>query len=210
MMNWICSLIKFLVNKNLKLDGISCRHLSKSCDEILNFMRCIMKNRLALLTLLLSITANADELTTNEQYIKIIKSAKDYANSISCPGIEISKESVILLNPQKAEKYYNDALYAVLWDGDIGCRGGSATENTNISLIAPSVGDTFVVLPSISSPAIKFNIPVRYVSEIVSHTNNTLTLTGMKYGPHDPNSAPSIPDLFTVKIDKNGNWNLIW
>jgi len=140
---------------------------------------------------------------------QIIKSVKGYANAISCPGVDVGPNQIAALTPYKTQDDRMDAKYAVLWDGDIGCAGGSGTTGTNVAIVTVSVGDSFVVDPSQSSPIIQFESPVRGVSRIVGNTKDTLILEGKEFGDKDPNCCPSISVRFTLRVDDKGNWKLI-
>jgi hypothetical protein len=140
---------------------------------------------------------------------QIIKSAQGYANAISCPGVVTTPKEIAALTPYKTIDDRMDAKYAVLWDGDIGCAGGSGTTGTNISIVTVSIGDSFVVDPHLSSPIIQFESPVRMVSRIVGNTRDTLILEGKEYADKDPNCCPSITVRFTLRVDEKGNWKLV-
>ena len=140
---------------------------------------------------------------------QIIKSVTAYANAISCPGGTVEPRQIAALVPYKTMYDRMDAKYAVLWVGDIGCAGGSGTEGTNISIVTVSTGDSYVVDPLQSSPAIQFEIPVRGVERIVGNTRDSLILEGKEYGPNDPNCCPSIKMRFTLRVDEKGNWKLV-
>jgi hypothetical protein len=139
---------------------------------------------------------------------QIINSVTGYANAISCPGVKIDPKQIAALVPYKTFDDRPDAKYAVLWAGDIGCAGGSGTEGTNLSIVTISTGDSYVVDPLQSSPAIQFESPVRYVERIVGNTKDSLILEGMEYGPKDSNCCPSIKVRFTLRVDEKGNWKL--
>lgn len=148
-------------------------------------------------------TLSVDEITS-----EIIKSSTAYANSISCPHVKIAPQQIAALVPWKEPDDRWDATYAVLWDGDIDCSGGSGGERTNISIVAIRAGNSFVVDPRRSSPAVQFDTPVRYVTRLVGNTENSLVLEGLAYGPNDGNCCPSVPTRFTVQADAKGNWRL--
>ena len=139
---------------------------------------------------------------------QVIRSVSGYANAISCPGVKIDAKQIAALVPYKTIDDRMDARYAVLWPGDIGCAGGSGTEGTHLSIVTVSTGDSYVVDPLQSSPAIQFESPVRFVDRIVGNTRDSLILEGKDYGPKDPNCCPSILVRFTVRVDEKGNWKV--
>ncbi len=140
---------------------------------------------------------------------QIIKSAQGYANAISCPGVVITPKEIAALTPYKTIDDRMEAKYAVLWDGDIGCAGGSGTSGTNVSIVTISTGDSYVVDPSQSSPLIQFESPVRTISRIVGNTRDTLILEGKEYADNDANCCPSITVRFTLRVDEKDNWKLV-
>lgn len=140
---------------------------------------------------------------------QIIKSVTNYANAISCPGVIVEPKQIAALVPYKNIDDRMDAKYAVLWVGDIGCAGGSGTAGTNVSIVTISTGDSYVVNPLQSSPAIQFESPVRSIERLVGNTSDSLILEGKEFGPNDPNCCPSIKVRFTLRVDEKGNWKLV-
>lgn len=143
---------------------------------------------------------------------QIIRSVKAYANSISCGRVEISPKDIVALVPYKSIDDREAAKYAVLWSGDIGCIGGSGTEGTNITIVTVGAGDSFVVNPLQSSPAIEFNsIAARGFPKIVGNTSDSLVLDGLEYDPSgkDAMCCPSVPVRVTVHVDEKGNWKVV-
>jgi hypothetical protein len=139
---------------------------------------------------------------------QVIRSVSGYANAIACPGVKIDAKQIAALVPYKTMDDRMDAKYAVLWPGDIGCAGGSGTAGTHISIVTVSSGDSYVVDPLQSSPAIQFESPVRFVDRIVGNSRDSLILEGKDYGPKDPNCCPSVLVRFTVRVDDKGNWKV--
>jgi hypothetical protein len=140
---------------------------------------------------------------------QIIRSVTGYANAISCPDVKVDPKQIAALVPYKTIDDRMDAKYAVLWVGDIGCVGGSGTSGTNISVVTISIGDSYVVDPLQSSPAIEFETPVSDVERIVGNTRDSLILEGKEYGPNDSRCCPSIKVRFTLRADEKGNWKLV-
>lgn len=67
---------------------------------------------------------------------------------------------------------------------------------------------TVLVQPQLSSPAVAFDSPVRFVRRVVGSGPDSLVLEGKEYGPGDPNSNPTVPVHFTLRADGKGNWKL--
>ncbi len=147
-------------------------------------------------------TSAGDVLSPVEIDQKIIKSVTAYVNAISCPEGEIEAKNIIPLVPYTHIEDRSDAKYVVLSAGDIGCVGGSGSWGTHLSFVTIGAGNTFVVDPLRSSPAIQFESPVRLVERIVGHTAVSLTLEGNAYGQNDANCCPSVRERFTLRLDK--------
>lgn len=165
----------------------------------------------ALICILFSSVSLADENIPSIQEIttNIINSATNYANSISCGDVEVQPKQIAALVPYKDLDHRDDAKYAVLWDGDIGCMGGSGTTATNISIVGIGTNNAYFIDPLKSSPVIHFDSPVTFVERLVGNTNDTLVLEGMEAGPNDAHCCPSIKVRFKLKVDKKDNWKLI-
>lgn len=140
---------------------------------------------------------------------QIIRSATGYANSISCQGVTIQPKQIAALVPYKTMDDRSDAKYAVLWDGDIGCLGGSGTSTENISIVTISTGDSYVVDPRLSSPLIEFSPGLHNIDRIVGNTKDTLILEGLEFGPNDPHCCPSVRVRITMRVDEKGNWKVV-
>ena len=166
-----------------------------------------MKISFAMLTCLaIAASASAAPRSADEIKTGISNAVERFANSISCRGIKVQPEDVLTL----AEDQNEETLpkYAVLWSGDLGCFGGSGTEATHLAIATVNTGQ-YVVQPELSSPVAAFESPVRFVTRVVSNNADTLVLEGREYAPTDPQSNPSIPVRFTLRVDAKGDWRLV-
>lgn len=136
----------------------------------------------------------------------IVRAVTNYASAISCENRKITPRDIAALIPNKTMDDRFDSRYATLWIGDIGCSGGSASMETSIAIATVGAGNSVVVIPMLSSPAIKFDLPVKFVDKIVSNTVDKLVLEGREVGPNDAMCCPSIAVRFTMQADQNGNW----
>lgn len=137
---------------------------------------------------------------------QIIQSVNEYANSISCHGTEVSPKDIATLTPYKTLQ--EDAEYAVLWAGDIGCAGGSGTTTSNIAIVHfASLVDSFIINPLLSSPVVDFESVI--FAKLVGNTHNSLVLDGFEYASDDAMCCPSISVRVTVRVNKKGNWKII-
>ena len=140
---------------------------------------------------------------------RVLDVAQQYQNAIACANIDKAMQPVIALTPYTDSDHRDEARYAVLWSGDIGCAGGSGTSTANITIVGIGGGNGFFVDSTHSSPHITFDSPVTLVREVVNYTQDTLTLRGKEYRDSDPRCCPSINTRFTLREDEQGNWLLI-
>jgi hypothetical protein len=142
---------------------------------------------------------------TEDVRARIANAVERYASAIACAGVRVQPGNVYLLDPGRLD----DRLpkYAVLWTGDIRCQGGSGTEATHLAIATVNTGQ-YVVQPELSSPVIRFDSPVRFVTRVVSAASDTLILEGNEYAPADPRSHPTVPVRFTLRAHRDGHWKL--
>lgn len=134
----------------------------------------------------------------------ITRQVERYAHAIACPGVQVDPRMGVVLSRFNGI----DARYVVLWEGDIGCSGGSGSQRTHMAMVTLGAARTVVVDPLQSSPAIRFESSVRVIDRIVGHTRDTLTLEGKAHGPKDAECCPSVAVRFILRSDKKGNWLL--
>lgn len=165
----------------------------------------------------MGLTANSfaqefDNIPSGKDITKaVMQAAQSYANAISCDTPDIKPADIAALLPWKKGIIREDAEYAVIWYGDIGCNGGSGTTTANIAIVKIGAGNTFYVVPGRSSPQIDFETAASRigVSRILGNTENTLTLEGYDYAQNDAMCCPSIRKQFSVRSDEKGNWRII-
>lgn len=157
----------------------------------------------ALLGLVSACAMGAQPAPTGAEQAGVASAVARYVNAISCGGVRVTAADVLQLsgaNPDAAQ-----ARYAVLWTGDMACAG---TDKTHVAIATFSSGE-FVVRPEWSSPVVAFESPVRLVTRVISYNARVLVLEGKEYGPGDPNSQPSVPVRFMLRVDGKGNWVLV-
>ena len=137
---------------------------------------------------------------------KVISVATQYADSISCGDTQIQPNEIAALVPWKDDTDRFDAEYAVIWHNDIGCWGGSGTSSTNISIVKVGAGNSFYVVPDLSSPVIDFDIGARFIERVIGNTKDSIVLEALFHADDDSNNFPSIKRKITVKVDGKGNW----
>jgi len=160
----------------------------------------------ALLGLATSFSVCAQPVPTATAGIGVASAVERYANAIACKGVKVKPADVLMLTAGYPAAPL--ARYAVLWVGDMRCDGGAGSEKTHLA-IATSSGGQYVVQPELSSPVVAFESPVRLVSRIVSHSANNLVLEGRELGPGDPDTMPSVPVRFILRLDGKGDWKMV-
>jgi len=172
-----------------------------------------MKKSLGYLTIAVSLFSGsllAEEVPSVKEITRqIIVATTKYANAVSCGGVQITPKQIAALAPYKDFYAREEAEYAVLWDGDIGCLGGSGTSNPQVAIVKIGAGDSFMVDAQHSSPAIEFASPVRYIERLVGNNRDSLILEGLEYGSNDSQSTPSIRVRFVMMRDNKGNWKTV-
>lgn len=144
-------------------------------------------------------------------YGQVFQVAAQYASAISCETQADPRNFLPLLpwNNLNDHDERAKAMYALIWHGDIGCEGGTGSSNPHIAIVRISTGDSIVVDPLLSSPVVKFEMPVHHVTGVVKFSEKELLLSANDWGPDDPHCCPSIPIHILVKRDDQGNWNFV-
>jgi hypothetical protein len=152
-----------------------------------------------------------DSLTVDEITQKVSESVDHYTAAIACERGPVEPKDIAALIPYgKTEADdLTQAEYAVIWQGDIGCAGGSGTISANIAVVKVSHWGVFLVDPRWSSPIAKFDPPVKYIDRLLGNTRNTLVLEGVTYGDDDATCCPSVRVRFTMKQGDNGDWAIV-
>lgn len=165
-----------------------------------------------------AIYAHPPRLSPQSQ-VKI--AAANYIASISCSkpsNILRNDDSIIstihLIISKKSYLQLRDPWAVIFTAGMmdnthnfISCTGGNGNSPTYILIVEK--GDFgYFVDPRRSFPVVKFNEPLASVRHVVSNKPNSLTLTGMDYGPHDSLAGPSEPKTITMSMDLAGDWTV--
>jgi hypothetical protein len=136
----------------------------------------------------------------------VASAVERYANAVACHGVKVSPADVMMLSSGYQGAYL--AKYAVLWRGDMTCFRNAGTQQTYLAIATFNTGQ-YVVQPELSSPVVAFESPVRMVTRVVRYGARILVLEGMEYGPGDPDSTPTVPVRFILRVDSTGNWKLV-
>lgn len=144
-----------------------------------------------------------------EQTKEIIRVVNLYAEAIAClPDEELSGKDIAAMSPLKDLDLREEAKFAVLWRGDVGCAGGSGTMGFHLAIVRVGAGDMFYVDAYESEPAVDAGLP-RSIEKIVGATNDTLILDVLDYGENDSNCCPSLRTRVTIKQLSNGKWQRV-
>lgn len=168
---------------------------------------------LFVLIFLLNTTAKAEE-KKGTAWIKseAFKVAKKYSESIACEA-SIEKKKLVALTPWHNTEDETDnreeAKYALIWQGDVGCAGGSGTNQPQITIVRIAAGDSFIVEPYESSPAVTFIIGAQYVKKVISSSSKSLTLLAMTWGENDAHCCASVEVKIRLKQNEKGDWEII-
>lgn len=164
-------------------------------------------SRLALAAAFMAaLPAHAETVTPEAARAGVANAVERYAMAVACPVGKIRPADVLLLSSGKEGVVL--PKYAVLWAGDMTCFGGSGSEQTQLTIATFNTGQ-FVVQPELSTPVIAFESPVRFIERVVSYSSRNLVLEGKEYGPGDPQSTPTVPVRFILRVDAKGNWRLV-
>jgi hypothetical protein len=164
------------------------------------------------LIVLYSPAALAESCNQSQLKKDAYKVARRYIESISCETISSPKNLVALI-PWKDCSDFDEryaARYALLWDGDIGCAGGSGTSIPHITILKLGAGSQFVVDPALSSPVRDFELPAQVFTRILRVKADRILLDALDWGPDDPHCCASVPVRILLKQDKKGNWKTVW
>lgn len=137
------------------------------------------------------------------------EAASRYAQAVSCTEDEIPPERVAALRPYRDDAGREQARYAVVWHGDLGCRGGSGSDRARLAIVVVGAGDSFVVDPAASSPAVSFLLPVRWVETIRAPRPDRLRVEGLAHAPGDAACCPSRRLAFTLQRQPGGQWTTL-
>ena len=138
----------------------------------------------------------------------ILTAVKHYSAAIACSDVAPDANNIAAMTPYKSFDNREDAKFAVIWHGDIGCLGGSGTSSARIAVVKVGAGDSFYVSPSESSPQVEEGLP-RTVEKVVGATADSITVDVRDYGDKDANCCPSLRKRLTLKQSAKGNWAVV-
>ncbi len=160
-----------------------------------------------------SLARAQSDLSVAEVTRRVLESANSYARAIACETAEATAKDVaalVPLGPATDNAPYGEGTCAVLWHGDIGCRGGSGTVTDNIALVVRMADDTFLVDPRASSPQIAFDTSIATIDRLVGATKDSLVLDGRRYCDGQWSLAScAVKVRITLQQAKGGTWKVV-
>lgn len=157
---------------------------------------------LALITI--PVIAFAQQPSANEVRQKVLAAASAYATAIAC-DVKVEASNVVPLVPYTDMGNRDDALYVVLWQGDIGCAGGSGTGGIQVSTVRIGAGDSYMVDVGASSPLVELPLPGRF-SKVLRHSGNRVSIEILEHRPSDPECCPSRKKQVNLLRSEDGQW----
>ena len=153
------------------------------------------------------------DLSVGEVTRRVLESVNSYAMGIACETAEATAKDVAALVPLGVATDtvpYGEGTYAVLWHGDIGCRGGSGTVTDNIALVVRAANDTFLVDPRASSPQVAFETSIAAIDKLVGATSNSLVLDGRRFcGGEWSLAGCEMKVRITMRQGRDGSWKVV-
>ncbi len=121
---------------------------------------------------------------------RVVKVVDHYIAAIACQKGGAERRFVAVLEPEQATRWGGDpGTYVALWDGDVGCTGGSGEEHVRIAVVGSDGHGRLYVDTRASSPDNELDFRVRDVDRIVRNTRDTLVLEGWRHGPMMPSAV---------------------
>lgn len=129
---------------------------------------------------------------------------KKYSETISCGSSFEEEKSVrkFLKNVYTVERdeEIGSATYFILWDGDIGCAGGSGTHSFIISEVGRDTESRPLLVKNDNAFGEEFSkkINSRAIEKIQQINSNKFLITSSEHGEKDANNFPSKKYQYTV------------
>jgi len=138
-----------------------------------------------------AVNVSSQEATVQE----VVAVANKYIKKNACEASRAEPSVVATMTPYTPEVAEGRAVakFAVLWSGDLGCRGGSGTNTMNILLIEKHGTD----IPNIAGANRIEN--AANVERIVATTPDTLTVDVYTWAEDDPQCCASSYERWTLR-----------
>ena len=146
----------------------------------------------------------AQSKTESEEKIIALTVLKKYSETVSCGSSFEEEKSVrkFLKNVYTIERdeEMGSATYFILWDGDMGCNGGSGTHSFIISEVGRfTESRPFLVLNNDAfGEDFSKNINSRFIEKLQKINNDKFLVVSSEHGENDANNFPSRKYQYTV------------
>lgn len=172
----------------------------------------IQMKKILLLTLsMLTISFNikAQEVSDIDEKLSVISLVRKYSETVSCGSHfeEEKSDRKFLNNVYTIEKdtEIGSATYFMLWDGDIGCNGGSGTHSYIVSEIGRySESRPLLVLnENAFGDTVLQKINFRFIKKIQQISPSKFFITSLEHQNQDTNNFPSQIYRYQVELIKH-------
>lgn len=164
---------------------------------------------LTLSTLTISFNVKAQEVSDINEKLAVVSLVRKYSETVSCGSHfeEEKSDRKFLNNIYSIEKdqEIGIATYFMLWDGDIGCNGGSATHGYIVSEIGRySESRPLLVLnENAFGDEILQKINFRFIKKIQQISPSKFFITSSEHQDQDANNFPSQIYRYQVELIKH-------
>lgn len=168
---------------------------------------------LALSTILLNFNANSQEKTDIDEKLDVVSLIRKYSATVSC-GSHFEEEKTdrkFINNIYTIEKdrELGISTYYMLWDGDIGCNGGSATHSYIVSEVGrySDARPLLVRSDNAFGDEVAKKINFRFIKKIQQISPTKFFITSVEHQDRDLNNFPSQSYRYQVELIKH-HWKV--
>lgn len=127
---------------------------------------------------------------------------KRYSETVACQlepteNYQSLQYKAVKLTPSAESFEDNEILYAVFWQGDLGCAGGEASRMNNFSVVKPGL---FEMLPPVVNVFMAFPDLDLIELKTFEEQEGKLAISGLTFGESDV-ETPTKEVQYTVELD---------
>ena len=163
----------------------------------------------ALSSLFLCLNASAQGKTEVDEKLDVISLVRKYSETVACMShFEEEKSDRKFLNnvyPIERDKEIGIATYYMLWDGDIGCNGGSGTSSYIVSEVGKYSDSRPLLVRNDNAfgDSVTQKINFRFIKKIQQISSTKFFITSAEHQDKDANNFPSQSYRYQVDLVKN-------
>ena len=178
----------------------------KQRRKVINMKKLLL---LTLSTITISFNIKAQEVSDINEKLSVISLVRKYSETVSCGSHfeEEKSDRKFLNNIYFIEKdtEIGSTTYFMLWDGDIGCNGGSGTHSYIVSEIGRySESRPFLVLnENAFGDAVLQKINFRFIKKLQQVSPSKFFITSSEHQDQDTNNFPSNIYRYQVELIKH-------